>query len=119
MRTPPPASLDHRRHCSPSTSAQRTTNRKATMSHILYRIGNFAGRHPWRVISAWALLTVTVFTLNAWQGGHYDETFTLPGSESQRAADAIQEALPAGERRTPPTSSSTPTRASPALRHGR
>jgi putative drug exporter of the RND superfamily len=66
------------------------------MSHILYRVGNFAGRHPWRVIGAWLLLAVTVFTLNAWQGGSYDETFTLPGSESQRAADAVQERFPQG-----------------------
>lgn len=32
--------------------------------------------------------------LNVSQGGQYDESFTLPGSESQRAADAIQDRFP-------------------------
>src|SRR4051794_10899937 len=65
------------------------------MSRILYRIGNFAGRHPWRVICAWIFIAGAVFMLNASQGGAYDENFTLPGSESQRAADAIQDRFPA------------------------
>ncbi|HYO39390.1 MAG TPA: MMPL family transporter [Nocardioidaceae bacterium] len=64
------------------------------MSHFLYRIGNFAGRHPWRVIAAWIFIVGTVFMLNSSQGGAYDESFSLPGSESQRAADAIEERFP-------------------------
>jgi putative drug exporter of the RND superfamily len=64
------------------------------MSHVLYRIGNFAGRHPWRVIGAWIVTAVAIFMLNSSQGGEYDETFSLPGSESQAAADAIQERFP-------------------------
>jgi putative drug exporter of the RND superfamily len=64
------------------------------MSHVLYRIGNFAGRHPWRVISAWILIALAIFMLNSSKGGQYDETFTLPGSESQAAADAIQDRFP-------------------------
>ena len=65
------------------------------MSHVLYRIGNFAGRHPWRVISTWLLLAAAVFMLNSSIGGQPDETFSLPGAESQRAADAIQDRFPA------------------------
>ncbi len=64
------------------------------MSHILYRIGNFSGRHPWRVISAWILAAVAIFMLNGSIGGAPDESFSLPGAESQRAADAIQERFP-------------------------
>ncbi len=64
------------------------------MSHVLYRIGNFAGRHPWRVISAWIFIAVAIFMFNASHGGKYDETFTLPGSQSQRAADAVQDRFP-------------------------
>ena len=59
------------------------------MSHILYRIGNFSGRHPWRVISAWILAAVAIFMLNGSIGGAADESFSLPGAESQRAADAV------------------------------
>ena len=64
------------------------------MSHVLYRIGHFAGRHPWRVIGAWLVVAVSVFMLNTTTGGDYDETFSLPGSESQAAADAIQDRFP-------------------------
>jgi putative drug exporter of the RND superfamily len=64
------------------------------MSHVLYRIGHFAGRHPWRVIGAWVVVAVSIFMLNATTGGAYDETFSLPGSESQAAADAIQDRFP-------------------------
>src|SRR3954453_23485700 len=64
------------------------------MSHPLYRIGNFAGRHPWRVISVWLAIAGVIFLLNSSHGGRYDETFSLPGSESQAAADAIQDRFP-------------------------
>jgi len=64
------------------------------MSHLLYKIGNFSGRHPWRVIAAWLVVAGAVFMLNASIGGAPDESFSLPGAESQRAADAIQDRFP-------------------------
>jgi putative drug exporter of the RND superfamily len=64
------------------------------MSRFLYRIGHFAGRHPWRVLAAWVLVAVTAFVLNSSLGGPPDESFTLPGSDSQRAADAISDRFP-------------------------
>jgi RND superfamily putative drug exporter len=64
------------------------------MSHFLYRIGNFAARRPWRVIAAWIFVAGAAFMLNSSQGGDFDESFSLPGSESQRAADAIEERFP-------------------------
>jgi RND superfamily putative drug exporter len=64
------------------------------MSHLLYKIGNLAGRHPWRIIGAWVFLAGAVFMVNSSHGGGYDETFSLPGSESQAAADAIQDRFP-------------------------
>jgi RND superfamily putative drug exporter len=64
------------------------------MSHLLYKIGNFAGRHPWRIIGAWVFLAGAIFMVNSSYGGGYDETFSLPGSESQAAADAIQDRFP-------------------------
>ena len=64
------------------------------MSHLLYKIGNFSGRHPWRVIAAWVMVAVAAVLLNGSVGGAPDESFSLPGAESQRAADAIQERFP-------------------------
>src|SRR5918992_2800221 len=64
------------------------------MSQFLYRIGKYAGRHPWRIIVAWLFVAGAIFMLNTSQGGEYDESFSLPGSESQRAADAIEERFP-------------------------
>jgi RND superfamily putative drug exporter len=64
------------------------------MSRLLYRIGHFSGRHPWRVLTAWILVAVAAFVLNGSIGGQPDESFKLPGAESQRAADALQERFP-------------------------
>ncbi len=64
------------------------------MSHFLYRIGHFAGRHPWRIILAWIFVAGAIYMLNGTSGGQYDESFSLPGSESQRAADAIEARFP-------------------------
>ena len=73
---------------------KQSASKGPTMSHFLYRIGNFAGRHPWRVIAAWMVIAGAVFMLNSSQGGENDESFSLPGSESQRAADIIEDRFP-------------------------
>ena len=78
-------------HQSPSSTPQ---SKGFAMSHLLYKIGNFSGRHPWRVISAWLVIAGAVFMLNGSIGGAPDESFSLPGAESQRAADAIQDRFP-------------------------
>ena len=64
------------------------------MSRVLYRIGHFAGRHPWRVVAGWIALAAAVFMLNGAAGGAFDESFSVPGAESQRAADAIEDRFP-------------------------
>ena len=30
------------------------------MSRFLFRIGHFAGSHPWRVLAAWAVIATSV-----------------------------------------------------------
>ncbi|MEV7397315.1 MMPL family transporter [Aeromicrobium sp. NPDC092404] len=64
------------------------------MSRILYRLGHFSGRHPWRILAAWIVVGVSVFMLNSTAGGSPDESFTIPGAESQRAADAVADRFP-------------------------
>ncbi|MET1038499.1 MAG: MMPL family transporter, partial [Aeromicrobium sp.] len=64
------------------------------MSRILYRIGHFSGRHPWRVLAAWLVVGLSVVMLNSSAGGSPDESFSIPGAESQRAADAVSDRFP-------------------------
>ncbi|MGZ4637772.1 MAG: MMPL family transporter [Actinomycetes bacterium] len=64
------------------------------MSRLLYRIGHFSGRHPWRILAAWILVAVAAVMLNSSIGGQPDESFRLPGAESQRAADALAQRFP-------------------------
>ncbi len=64
------------------------------MSRLLYRLGHSAARHPWRMLTAWILIAFAAVALNASVGGPTNDTFTLPGSESQRAADALQDRFP-------------------------
>src|SRR6476659_6282791 len=65
------------------------------MSRLLYRLGHFAGRHPWRMLAAWVLVAGIAFALNSAVGGATNDTFRLPGAESQRAADALSARFPA------------------------
>src|SRR4051812_33157352 len=81
-------------HPAPHSPRLPETPKGIAMSHLLYKIGNFSGRHPWRIISAWLFVAAAVFMLNSSIGGAPDESFSLPGAESQRAADAIQDRFP-------------------------
>src|SRR5689334_11984397 len=64
------------------------------MSRFLFRIGHFAGSHPWRVLAAWAVIATSVVLLNSAFGGALTEEFSIPGAESQRAADALEARFP-------------------------
>ncbi len=65
------------------------------MSRLLYRLGHFAGRHPWRMLAAWVLVAGIALALNSAFGAATNDTFRLPGAESQRAADALSDRFPA------------------------
>jgi RND superfamily putative drug exporter len=64
------------------------------MSQLLYRWGRAAARHPWRMIGAWLVIAVAVFGLNSSIGGDTSDDYTIPGIESQRAADLLEERFP-------------------------
>jgi putative drug exporter of the RND superfamily len=65
------------------------------VSRLLHRLGLSASRHPWRVLTAWLLTAAAAFLLNGSLGGPSDDTFRLPGAESQRAADLLDDRFPA------------------------
>ena len=61
----------------------------------LLRLGRACARNPWRVLGAWALLIATVLLLAGVFGGRLSSESTLPGSETQAAADLLAERFPA------------------------
>jgi RND superfamily putative drug exporter len=65
------------------------------MSRVLYRLGGFAARHPWRVIGAWLAAAVVVLGLAGSVGGALNDDYVIPGTSSQRAYDLLQDKFPA------------------------
>lgn len=65
------------------------------MSSLLYRLGHFAVRRRRFVLGAWLAVLVLVGVLASTVGGSTTDSFSIPGTESQRAADLLDERFPA------------------------
>ncbi|MCP2046051.1 UNVERIFIED_ORG: RND superfamily putative drug exporter [Paenarthrobacter nicotinovorans] len=64
------------------------------MASFLYRLGKFSYRRRWLVISLWLAVLVAVGGSAAAFHGTMSNNFTIPGTETQRMADKLKEALP-------------------------
>ena len=64
------------------------------MATLLYRIGRFAYRRPWRVIGVWLVLLVGILGGGFALGGQTQEAFAIPGTESQNALDRLEAVFP-------------------------
>ena len=64
------------------------------MATILYRLGRFSFRRPWRVIVTWLVLLVAVIGGGIALGGQSQESFVIPGTESQQALDRLEAVFP-------------------------
>lgn len=64
------------------------------MSKLLYRLGRFAARYPWRMVGAWVLFALAAAALNANFGGPVKDDFRVPGTESRKAADLLEAKFP-------------------------
>jgi len=64
------------------------------MSRALYRLGHFAATHRWRVIAVWIAAFVAAAFAVGTVGGETSDNFTLPGTETQRALDLLEERFP-------------------------
>jgi len=62
---------------------------------FLERWARFAHRHHWKVVGAWLLILVALIGGASVAGGAYQDSFRLPGSESQRGFDLLAERFPA------------------------
>jgi RND superfamily putative drug exporter len=61
------------------------------MATVLYRLGCFAFHRRWLVIGVWVVLLVAAGVGAQQLSGHTSETFSIPGTESQRAMDLLEE----------------------------
>ncbi|MDG2113525.1 MAG: MMPL family transporter, partial [Actinomycetota bacterium] len=61
------------------------------MSHTLYRMGCYAARRPWTVIGAWFAVAIIVVPASASLGRKLENSFEVPGLDSQNAVDLLRE----------------------------
>ncbi len=59
------------------------------MSHALYRLGRFAARRPWVVIGSWLAVSVIVIGASGAFGHKLEDSFAVPGLDSQKATDLL------------------------------
>lgn len=64
------------------------------MATLLYRLGRFAYRRAWAVIGAWIAALVLVLGGGAVLGGNMQESFDIPGTESQDALSHLSAVFP-------------------------
>jgi RND superfamily putative drug exporter len=64
------------------------------MTAFLYRLGRGAVRRRRLTVLAWALVAVAVIALAQTAGGRMSDAFEVPGVESQRALDVLEEDFP-------------------------
>lgn len=64
------------------------------MATLLYRLGRFSYRRPWRVIGVWLILLVGILGGGIALGGQSQEAFAIPGTESQNALDRLEAVFP-------------------------
>ncbi len=65
------------------------------MSKYLYAVGDFSFRRRWLVLGTWLAVLVGVALASIGLRGEPGDDFTIPGTESQRAVEQLQQKLPA------------------------
>jgi RND superfamily putative drug exporter len=61
---------------------------------LLYRLGRFSFRHPWRMIAVWLILMIGILGGGVALGGKTNDSFAIPGTESQNAIDRLAAVFP-------------------------
>ena len=64
------------------------------MATFLYRLASWAHRHRMRMISIWLAIFIAIGTCATLFMGQLSNTFTLPGTETQRTMDRMKDELP-------------------------
>jgi putative drug exporter of the RND superfamily len=61
---------------------------------LLYRLGRFSFRNAWKVIGVWIVLLAGILGGSVALGGQLQESFAIPGTQSQNALDRLQAVFP-------------------------
>ena len=64
------------------------------MTGVLYRLARFCVRYRFAVLAAWILLTVALVGVSHQLGDNTNDNVSLPGTNSQQAADALSKSFP-------------------------
>ncbi|HKO37245.1 MAG TPA: MMPL family transporter [Solirubrobacterales bacterium] len=64
------------------------------MTGPLYAIGRFCSRHHWPVIAVWVVLAFALLAIASAAGSKTSENLTLPGTDSTRATELLEDNLP-------------------------
>jgi putative drug exporter of the RND superfamily len=64
------------------------------MTGVLYRLARFCVRHRFAVLAFWILLAVALVGVSHHLGDKTSDNVTLPGTNSQQAADALSKSFP-------------------------
>src|SRR6266508_994959 len=75
-------------------SGARSVQGVRVMAKLLYRLGRFSYRRRWLVAGVWAVVLVAVGVGAGTLSGQMSNSFTVPGTEAQRAIDQLAEQFP-------------------------
>ncbi|WP_129656514.1 MMPL family transporter [Rothia halotolerans] len=64
------------------------------MASLLYRLGRFAARTSWLFIALWVVVLAAAGGSFAAFGGQLSSSFSIPGSETERLQDVLEDELP-------------------------
>jgi putative drug exporter of the RND superfamily len=64
------------------------------MTAPLYAIGRFCSRHHWPVIGIWIALAIALLAIGHAAGSKTSENLTLPGTDSTKATELLEDNLP-------------------------
>jgi RND superfamily putative drug exporter len=64
------------------------------MATLLYRLGRISYQHPWRMLAVWLILMIGILGGGVALGGKTQESFTIPGTQSQEAIDKLAAVFP-------------------------
>lgn len=63
------------------------------MAKLLYKIGGWVYKRPKRVILAWLVIIVTLAAVTLSSGMKFSDSFSIPGSKSEKAGKLLEKAI--------------------------